>query len=204
MGSSVSPLLQDLARSQVTSVTHFLRQLPGGRDIVYDGEDREWLLALTSETKRSIDAVSFATSGGSGGGSELDGGLWVSDLGARYLDRQREAISRGISIRRILVYDDPLTARDESFLRISQAQRFAGIDIRVLHHQRIPDWLRWIVSDFIIFDSTVSYETSIHAGGSKSASIRTLLCSRQTRIRDLAEHFSQLWRTADPDPQAIS
>src|SRR5215472_5506288 len=84
------PLLRGLARRQIESVTGFLRQLPAGRDIVYDGEDREWLLGLTGEARQSISATSVATA--DSGERGFDGGLWTSDLGARYLDRQREAI----------------------------------------------------------------------------------------------------------------
>jgi hypothetical protein len=84
-GDNLSPLLQGLARRQIENVTWFLRQLPAGGDIVYDGEDNgEWLLGLTEQAQRSIDALSFATVDGST--CVFDGGLWASDLGARYLD----------------------------------------------------------------------------------------------------------------------
>ena len=35
----------------------------------------------------------------------LDGGLWTSDLGQRYLELQREAITRKVRIRRIFVVE---------------------------------------------------------------------------------------------------
>jgi hypothetical protein len=50
-GSDVSPLLRGLARRQIESATGFLRQLPTGGDIVYDGADRDWLLGLTGEAR---------------------------------------------------------------------------------------------------------------------------------------------------------
>jgi len=145
-GVNSSPLLRSLARRQVGSATWFLRQLPAGGDIVYDGEDREWLLSLTEEAQRSIEAISFTTM--DGGTRGFDGGMWVSDLGTRYLDRQREAIGRNVTIRRIFVFEHEELARDDSFLKVAQLQREVGVDVRMLYFQLIPEWLQWMVSDF--------------------------------------------------------
>ena len=81
----VNPLLQRLARREIERVTSFVRQLPVGSEIAYDGEDRDWLLGLTREAERSIDAISLSTV--DAGVRGLDGGLWTSDLGIRYLER---------------------------------------------------------------------------------------------------------------------
>jgi hypothetical protein len=199
-GDTVSPLLQRLARRQVASLAMFLRQLPGGADIVYDGEDRDWLLGLTAEAQRSINAISIATT--SPGGPSLDSGLWVSDLGARYLDRQREAVGRGVTIRRILVFENQEIARDEAFLKIAQMHHDIGGDVRILHHQRIPEWLQWVVSDFVIFDSAIIYEATIHSGSIKPAIVRTLLSTTPARVRHLEKQFDQLWHAADQDQRA--
>jgi hypothetical protein len=59
--ANVSSLLQRVARREIERVTRFVRQLPVGNEIVYDGEDREWLLGLTQEAQRSIDAISVTT-----------------------------------------------------------------------------------------------------------------------------------------------
>ncbi len=76
-------------------MTSFVRQLPGGTEIAYDGEDREWMLGLTAEASRSIDAISLSTV--DAGIRGFDGGLWTSDLGTRYLELQHEAIARGVA-----------------------------------------------------------------------------------------------------------
>lgn len=200
-GDSVSPLLRGLAQRQIASATWFLRQLPAGSEIAYDGEDREWLLSLTREARRSIDATSFTIV--EAGARGFDGGLWASDLGARYLERQREAVARNVAIRRIFVFDDKELTRDESFVRLAQMHRDVGIDVRILYHQLIPEWLQWMVSDFIVFDSAVSYETTrttaFQAGRIRPAIVRTLLSPMPARIRDLEEQFEQLWQAAPPD-----
>ena len=61
MDGRVNPLLQRLARREVERVTLFVRQLPVGIEITYDGEDRDWMLGLTREAQTSIDAISLST-----------------------------------------------------------------------------------------------------------------------------------------------
>jgi hypothetical protein len=200
--ASVSPLLRRVARREIQRVAWFVRQLPAGSEIAYDGEDREWLLGLTEEAQRSIDAVSLSTAEPYG----FDGGLWTSDLGLRYLARQREAIDRQVSIRRIFIYEHEEVTRGEIFLKITQMQHDAGIDIRMLDQHLIPEWLQPGISDFIVFDRSVSYEmtaATIFNARNKRAIVRTLLTPMQTRIRDLQRQFEQLWVAADPERQLV-
>jgi hypothetical protein len=201
--ASVSPLLQRLARREIERLTWFVRQLPVGSEIAYDGEDREWLLGLTEEAQRSVDAISLSTV--DAGLRGFDGGLWTSDLGTRYLELQREAIDRHVSIRRIFVFENEDLAQDETFLKITQMQRDVGVDVRMLDHQLIPEWLRAMIFDFIIFDGAVSYETTpattFNAGGTRPAIVRTLLAPIPARVRDLENQFEQLWVAADPERQ---
>ncbi len=128
--ASISPLLQRLARREIKRVASFVRQLPVGNEIAYDGEDREWLLGLTHEAQRSIDAISLVDA--NAGMHAFDGGLLTTDLGTRYLTLQREAIDRQVSIRRIFVFENQELARDEMFLKIIQLQRDVGVDVRML------------------------------------------------------------------------
>ncbi len=202
-GPGVSPLLQRLARREIERVTWFMRQLPVGSEIAYDGEDREWLLGLTEESQRSIDAISLSTV--DAGMRGFDGGLWTSDLGTRYLELQREAIDRHVSIRRIFVFENEDLARDETFLKITQMQREVGVDVRMLDHQLIPEWFRSMIFDYIVFDGAVSYEmtpaTTFNAGRTRPAIVRTLIAPMAGRIRDLENKFDQLWAAADPERQ---
>jgi hypothetical protein len=199
----ISPLLQRLARREIERVTSFVRQLPVGSEIAYDGEDRDWLLGLAREAERSIDAISLSTV--DAGMRGFDGGLWTSDLGTRYLELQREAIARHVCIRRIFVFENEDLARDETFLRITQMQRDVGVDVRMLDHQLIPEWMQSMIFDFIIFDGAVSYETTpattFTAGQTRPAIVRTVLAPMSRRIRDLEDQFEQLWEAANPERQ---
>jgi hypothetical protein len=199
----VNPLLQRVARQEVERVTAFARQLHVGGEIAYDGEDRDWMLGLTQQAQASIDAISLSTV--DAGVRGLDGGLWTSDLGIRYLDEQRKAIARKVRIRRIFVFEDEKMARDESVLRVTTTQRNAGVQVRKLAHQLIPDGVGSMIFDFIVFDGAVSYETtpatSFTSNQTRPGPLRTRLAPEPTRVRDLEQRFEQLWELADPERQ---
>jgi hypothetical protein len=199
--ANISPMLQRLARREIERVTWFVRQLPVGGEIAYAGEDREWLLGLTEAAERSVDAISLSTV--DAGMRGFDGGLWTSDLGARYLELQRVAIARQVKIRRIFIFEHADLARDETFMKITQMQRDVGVDVRMLDHQTIPDWLRPVIFDFIVFDGVVSYEmtpaATFKAGPTRAAIVRTLLAPIPARVKDLEDKFEELWEAADPE-----
>ena len=201
----VSPLLQRLARGEVERVAGFVRELPDGGGIVYNGEDRDWLLGLAREAEHSINAISLSTV--DAGMRGFDGGLWTSDLGTRYVELQREAIARGVAIRRIFVFENEDLAQDETFRRITKMQRDIGVEVRMLDYQLIPEWLRSMIFDFIVFDEAVGYETtpatSFTAGHTRPAFVRTLLSPVPARVSDLEKLFGQLWDAANPDREVV-
>ena len=197
----VNPLLKRLARRELERVTVFVRQLPVGSAITYEGEDRDWLLGLTREAERSIDAISLSTV--DAGVAGLDGGLWTSDLGHRYLEFQREAITRKVRIRRVFVFEKAEMALDETLQEITQRQRNVGVEVRMLDHLLIPGWMQSMILDFIVFDGTVTYETTpatnIAVGQTRPGKLHTRLVPVPARVRELEEQFEQLWAAADPD-----
>lgn len=199
----VNPLLLRLARREIERVTSFVRLLPVGSEIAYDGEDRDWLLGLTREAELSIDAISLSTV--DAGVHGLDGGLWTSDLGIRYLELQRDAIARKVRIRRIFVFQNADMAYDETLLRVTQMQRDVGVEVRMLVHEIIPRWMQSTIFDFIVFDGDISYETTpattFSVSQTKPGILRTRLAPMPDRVRDLQNQFEQLWNAADPERQ---
>jgi hypothetical protein len=200
---SGNSLLGRLARREIERVTSFMRQLPPGGEITYDGEDREWLLGLAQEVQHSIEAISLSVMNVMPHG--IHGGLWRSDLGVRYLELQRQAIDRGVSIRRVFVFDDEDQARDEIFRRIVQMQRDVGIDVRVLDFQLIPESLRGMIFEYVIFDDELSYAlmpgTSFNYNRFRPIVFRTSLVPTPSRVKDMKVRFEQLWAAADPECQ---
>lgn len=191
------PLVRDLALYEIANSVKFLRDLSTGNEIVYEGEDREWLLGLTRCAQQSIMATSLSTV--DAGNRGFDGGLWTSDLGNRYLDLQRDAIDkRGVIVRRIFVFDKPEFAQDPDFVRILRMQREAGIEVRILDESITPDDLQSMIFDFIVFDQMITYEMTPAASfttGTKPV-ITTHLAPMPARVRDRVKKFERLWQSA--------
>ena len=74
----------------------------------------------------------------------------------------------------------------------------------MLDHMLIPEWIRSMIFDFIIFDGAVSYETTpatTFKAGTRPAIVRTLLAPMTDRVDELQSRFEQLWEAADPERQ---
>jgi len=193
------PLVLDLARGEIERVAVLLRALGDGKEIFYDGEDREWLLGLTKNARSTIDATSLATV--DAGSTSFEGGLWMNDLGGRYLDLQRVASDRGVRIRRIFVFDDLQDFDPEDFRQICFYQRTAGVEVRELRSSMVPLNLKNLIFDFVVFDGAISYETTpatrLGTVG-KPAIVTTRLVLDTERVRGRCRRFEDLWEVAGP------
>jgi hypothetical protein len=197
IGQPVPPLTLDLARSQIERMTRFLEQLGGGREVVYDnGEDRDWLLALTRHVAKSLDATSRGSIGPDG--SFVDDGLWRTELGQRYLEAQGRALRNGVTIRRVFMLDRADLAADPAFLDIYEEQIKMGIQVKVVDLEKLRGAGTTFVSDFILFDDMISYESE-HASrkGVGPMYVRTLLVLDEMRISQQRHRFDELWAAPD-------
>ena len=149
---SMPPLVFRFAQDEIGRMSEFLKELSEGGDVSYEGEDRDWMLSLTRNCQSTIDATSLTTVD-----AGVDGGLWTSDLGQRYMEIQRSAITRGVRIRRVFIMDGP-SAGDSGFVQVCQMQRDMGIEVRILDSTAIPEVRRSSLFDFILFDDSISYE----------------------------------------------
>jgi hypothetical protein len=187
-------LVQDLAHYEIERLSSLMKSLSTGDEVFYDGEDREWLLGLATHVSSSISATSLATV--DAGGKGFEGGLWMNDLGGRYLQIQREAVRRGVQIRRIFVFDKPEFAGDNDFVRIRHLQQDAGVEIRILDNSMVPEHLKSIIFDFVLFDEVISYETTPATrmeAAVKPAIVTTRLILNQDRVKTLGLRFEELW-----------
>jgi hypothetical protein len=192
-------LITRFAQAEIGRVSDFLKELSDGGNVRYDGEDRDWMLALAQSVETSIDATSLSTVDAGGKGS-VDSGLWTSDLGQRYLDVQRDAIQRGVRIRRVFIIGQADLASDGGFLDVCHRQRDMGIHVRVLDSSAIPGTRRTSLFDFILFDDVISYEVtpaSQVAGATRPTIVNTLLELRRSRVRDRIQRFKDLWDSAE-------
>ncbi|WP_432983570.1 DUF6879 family protein [Dactylosporangium sp. CA-233914] len=188
------PLVHLFAQAEIGRTSEFLKELSEGGNVTYEGEDRDWMLALARNARNSIDATSLTTLDGL-----VDGGLWSSDLGQRYLEVQRDAIQRGVRVRRVFIMDRAGLAGDPTFLEVCELQKRLGIEVRVLDTSAIPGTRRSSLFDFVLFDDTVSYETTPAAnidGSVRPAIVNTRLELRASRVRDRIARFRDLWECA--------
>lgn len=210
--TDTQPLLLDLINLELSRMATFLKQVSDAGEgensthsgaeqpfsIAYHGEDREWLLGLTSVAKKSIDAISLTTI--DGGVTSFDGGLWRSDLGHRYVELQRKARMRDVQIRRIFYFDNPEIKPDRIFIEVCERQKALGVDVRLLLRENVPADLENLVSDYIVFDDGLGYEmTSAVAliDGHRPERMTTYLSARDERVQDLKARFERLWDVAE-------
>jgi hypothetical protein len=192
------PLVFEFAQAEIARLSELLKSISEGADVTYEGEDRDWMLGLTKVTNAAIDATSLTTVD-AGGRGFVDGGLWASDLGQRYLDAQRDAIKRGVAIRRIFIMDRPELLNDPDFMSICRLHAEIGIEARILDPSKIPGTRRGSLFDFIIFDGVLSYQAtpaSRVGDRSRPVIINTQLVTRPVAVQDRIQRFQDLWKAA--------
>jgi hypothetical protein len=184
------PLIYRFAQTEIARMSQLLRELGKGGEVAYDGEDRDWLLALTRNVRFSIRATSLA--------SVDAAGFWMSDLGQLYLEIQHEVAKRDVTIQRVFILDRADFAMDPDFTRICRWQREHNIDVRVLDPSVIPG--PWKL-DFILFDETVSYETTpamqVHSEPRPTIT-NTRLVLDQDKVKTRINRFNEVWELATP------
>ncbi|MCC5581522.1 hypothetical protein IMZ11_38560 [Microtetraspora sp. AC03309] len=188
-------LVQAFAQSEIARISTLLRELSEG-NVIYEGEDRDWLLGLTRNTQRTLDALSLNVV--DQGPSEFDGGFWTTDAGQRYLEAQRDRLRGGVRIRRIFFVDRTERVESEMFRRICKMHTEIGIDVRILTPGHLSSPLGLL--DFIVFDDDVSYEITPSAPQvgqiTTHTFVHTLLVLEPPRVRQRIERFKELWELA--------
>jgi hypothetical protein len=152
------------------------------------------MLDLTRSATESILAVSLTTVD-----AGVDGGLWMTDLGQRYLQLQKEATARGVAIQRIFIAAEAEMLRNEEFQEICQLHREMGVHVRLLDAADAPLLRATTMFDFIVFDSSVSYEStpaSLATERVRPIIINTRLVQDEERVEDRLKRFHELWAKA--------
>jgi hypothetical protein len=196
--SGVAPGLgMRVAYAELAAATDLLDVVSRDGEAASDGEDRDWLIALTELCVRSIDAVSHGSQGPDE--SFSDDGFWDTELGGRYLELQREATRRGVRVRRMFVVPNAQAAAHPDFRVLLASHVDAGVVVRVLVISSLsPSWRRHI-PDIVLFDDEVSYELSLAprvASSRLREFVMTRLSVQPTRVRDRARQFADLWDLA--------
>lgn len=198
--SDSPPLIVDFAQHEIGRLAGYLKGLAEGGNVTYEGEDRDWMLGLTKVARETIDATSLTTVD-AGGSGYVDGGLWSSELGHVYLAAQRDAIRRGVKIRRIFIIDRPSLQNDPNLVSILRQHGAAGVKVRLLRpHDQDGQW-RDI--DFILIDGVLSYQSTPASRVNETSRpiiVTTTLVTDRDRVRDRIGRFNELWDSAEEFP----
>jgi len=198
LDASTDHLIHRFAHSEIARVSDFMKGLSERGEITYEGEDRDWLLALTRSAQATIDATSFMSVDASG--QSFINGFWTSDLGQRYLEAQHKALERRVAVRRIFILDDPDGARDQELMQMCGLHQNLGIQVRILDPLTLPGLHHNWMFDFIVFDSAISYESTPAAWakkGTKPTIVSTRLVLGPHRVAERVVAFDELWAAAN-------
>lgn len=151
------------------------------------GENHDWLLTLTNCATHSIDTTSTL--------SLVDRDFWNSGPADRYLQAQREAIARGVTIRRLFLVADSADL-DDDLLQLAQEQEELGIQTRVVVRTQLPQNVRrGLVDEFIVFDKATCYEIEqdqFHVNTS------TRVRAHEDYVGLRTQRFAELWDAGVP------
>ncbi|MFF3466889.1 hypothetical protein ACWCQN_34145 [Streptomyces sp. NPDC001984] len=184
-------ILKEFVEAELTRVADLMGHL-GGSHVDYEGEDRDWLLALIDKVGQTMDAAS----------TQEDLGFWKTDLGRRYLMAQRNAIRlRGVRIRRLIIVESPEHI-DRDLQKLREQQELLDIDVKIATLSTLPHHLRiFPVHNFVVFDGAISYEVSPDLDGGRGTEeepvtpmiASTKLVLRQTDVDTRIARFNELW-----------
>ena len=197
-------LISELAMTEWKRLVRFIGELKTG-ETRYIGEDREWLLALTSRVQNEIVATSSMS---------VDGSFWETELGARYVDMQGEAVARGVRVRRVFLLDESRPAPDVIFQRVWATQQQKHIEVRILPVGRLTILQHNLYKDYVLFDQKIYYQVQPPArrwvnDKATGAVAETLLSAKPEEVEFGRSYFEQLWHVAKApgpsgDGQAIA
>lgn len=182
-GAGAPPIMQSFITKQIAGLTDLMEAL--SRKLVdYEGEDHDWIVALTHCVSMTIDATS----------TPVDRGFWGSELGQRYLRAQHEAIKeRQVRVRRLFIVKNPEDNGPE-LGQLCDDQQSLGIEVRVLVLSELSPIVRMDeTDDFIVFDDSMSYEIGADL---REVNTRTVMDWRPDRVSRRVQRFRALWEAA--------
>lgn len=125
-----------------------LADLEGGR-FQFPYTDNELPLRLCETMQREFLATSVAA---------FDVRWWRLPEGRRYWQLQRDALDRGVAIRRVFVYDE----WSDELAAVAREQLGAGVQVRRVRQGALPVGARGVIG---LWDATCGLEVSYDASG---------------------------------------
>ena len=145
-----------VAQAELSAAIDLLDVVTRGGEASAQGEDRDWLTTLTRLSSRSINAISHGSETSTDTFS--DDGFWNTEIGNHYLELQREAIHRGVQVRRLFVVPNNRVASHPELLELVWLHQAVGVHVRILRVSDLSPSRRQHLPDVAIFDEQASYE----------------------------------------------
>ncbi|MEE4543041.1 hypothetical protein V2S66_13820 [Streptomyces sp. V4-01] len=178
-GTAAPAVVRDFARAENLRLTALVESL-SAKLVDCEGEDHDWMVALTDRADLTIEATS----------TSVASDRWSSDPGRRYLRAQRDAVDRGVRIRRLFVIGEPGDHTPELH-QLCDDQQSLGIEVRVLARTELPSVAGTVeIRDRVVFDEALSYEIVSDPRPDNAGATIDL---RSQRVSQHVRQFRTLW-----------
>jgi len=187
-GSQSQGIVKEFARAEITRMASMMTALTSWGTADWEGENNDLLIALTRcvSAHGTIDATS----------SFVDLAFWKTATAKHYLDVQREAIRRGVKVRRLFIVQIPEELDDLG--EILQEQRRAGIEAGVLVLSELPSDIRvGETLDVVILDGELYFEIKTDV---QQLNPNARLDARAPIVTRRKERFDKLWDACEEGP----
>lgn len=161
------------ADRQVQRLTGLLEGLSAGQ--AEHRGDLDWRAGLVESTMARIDVAGMVT-------TDLDPG--------EDLDGARQAIKRGVRIRRVFLIDTSGPGVDY------EPYRRAGVEVRALHSDDFGFLLDGTLTEFAVFDGQLSYEVRRPAGIDAELPPVAVVADEE-RVARRQTRFEEIWEAAE-------
>jgi len=183
-----------LVQSELQAMSEFFEQIVDLR-AEYPGAEHDWLFALVQNAATSVKATSTIAPKGT---ASVDEGFWTGAEAVPYLAHQKEAVRRGVQVRRIFLPHEDSLVDSPAVHSVVQDNTAAGVEVRILLPSRLKTPSVRPV-DFVLFDDEISYElSSASLPGGRSIVYRTALELRSALVHHRKTQFEEMWNAAAP------
>ena len=195
-----SPYLQ-LRPSRDHRLSGYLRELGQRADVYYEGEDRRLVAGPDPGRLTPFDRRDQSDHCGRRRPRFVDGGLYISDLGRRYLEAQKEAIRRGVVIRRLPSFHRLDLPHNPELVEVLKEQLEAGVLVALLDPRRVPPNRRASAHRLHRHRRRpgvpVSGDRSGRAHQPSDHRKHTTSISEASQVRDRIARFAELWQLGE-------
>ena len=180
---------RDLASQELTDLDARLKQIASGRlQLRREEIIRRWEMLIRASSA-FVDATNLVSAEDWGQFSPNDG-----------IEVHKDAVLRGIRVRRIFIYDERDEGHVKGLLKLAKPQMEIGVEVRKISLQ----WVRGSsflseyigelgTEDIVLFDDEALLMTDINSDKKMTSAMVTI---DRHKIRNAREFYDKLWKSA--------